>query len=284
MARRVSLYESLNTLNKSLASDVENFPEAYDESAPPVGTDMTGHDTFLLGPKIVLLDSFIIDLLEVDTSAQTFKLKMILNLDWEDDGTIEPEKKLKRNLKKRVSLNNDVSLTRADSTDFYRTGKYVSRKEFSEDPLSTTWNPEVVLVNAIADENPIEAGSKMHSVQMLHGRPVISRKVLYQPECRCEFTYANFPFDETDLVVKFSSNKWSAEQLSFVWSQRLEKAGKQVLNKTKSRSNLKEGVDVNAIGGLGQSEFEIVQVRVETVEKDVNSMQVRHTRENLYIA
>jgi hypothetical protein len=267
-----------------LASDVENFPEAYDESAPPVGTDMTGHDTFLLGPKIVLLDSFIIDLLEVDTSAQTFKLKMILNLDWEDDGTIEPEKKLKRNLKKRVSLNNDVSLTRADSTDFYRTGKYVSRKEFSEDPLSTTWNPEVVLVNAIADENPIEAGSKMHSVQMLHGRPVISRKVLYQPECRCEFTYANFPFDETDLVVKFSSNKWSAEQLSFVWSQRLEKAGKQVLNKTKSRSNLKEGVDVNAIGGLGQSEFEIVQVRVETVEKDVNSMQVRHTRENLYIA
>ena len=105
--------------------------------------------------------------------------------------------------------------------DRYKTGKYVARSEFCDDLLATTWNPEVVLVNAIADEDPIEAGSKMHSVQMLHGRPVVSRSVLYQPECRCEFTFSNFPFDETDLVVKFSSNKWNSEQVVFVWSERL---------------------------------------------------------------
>jgi hypothetical protein len=71
---------SLASLQSSAQSDAENFPEIYDETAPPVGTDMAGHDIALLGPKIVLLDAFIVDLLDVDTSAQTFKLKMILNL------------------------------------------------------------------------------------------------------------------------------------------------------------------------------------------------------------
>ena len=65
---------------KKAADDVEHFPETYDHRAPPVGMDMAGHDTFLLGPKVVLLDAFIVDLLDVDTSAQTFKLKLILNL------------------------------------------------------------------------------------------------------------------------------------------------------------------------------------------------------------
>ncbi|KAL3802681.1 hypothetical protein HJC23_012005 [Cyclotella cryptica] len=282
MADRRSFFV-VKDLNSSMAYDVGNFPEAYDITAPPVGTDMAGHDTFLLGPKVVLLDSFIVDLLNVDTSAQTFKLKLILNLDWVDDGTIEPETKAKRNLRKTsraesfMDGESSLDLNRASSgshMDYYKTGKYIPRRQYIEDPLSTTWNPEVVLVNAIADGDPIEAASKMHSVQMLQGRPVISRKVLYQPECRCEFTYANFPFDETDLVIKFSSNKWSAEQLSFVWSDRLVNFGKNAsLRKTRSKSMLKQGVDVNAIGGLGQSEFEIIQVRVETVEKDVNSMQ-----------
>lgn len=143
------------------------------------------------------------------------------------------------------------------------TGKYVPRAKFINDPESTTWNPHVVLVNAIADEDPIEAGSKMHSVQMIQGRPVISRKVLYQPECRCEFTYANFPFDETDLVIKFSSNKWSAEQLTFAWSERLVNADKRNSHKRTKSMVLKHGVDKSAIGGLGQSEFEILKVRVE---------------------
>ena len=120
-----------------------------------------------------------------------------------------------------------------------------------------------MLVNAIADEDPIEAGSKMHSVQMIQGRPVISRKVLYQPECRCNFTYANFPFDETDLVIKFSSNKWSAEQLTFSWSDRLMNADRRSAMKKSKSMLLKQGVDASAIGGLGQSEFEIVSVRVE---------------------
>ena len=66
--------------NENAAEDVEHFPESYDKTAPPVGMDMAGHDTFLLGPKVVLLDAFIVDLLDVDTSAQTFKLKLILNL------------------------------------------------------------------------------------------------------------------------------------------------------------------------------------------------------------
>ena len=73
---------------------------------------------------------------------------------------------------------------------------------------------------------------------------------------------ANFPFDETDLVIKFSSNKWSAEQLTFVWSDRLINASRRnSLSKSKSML-LKQGVDASAIGGLGQSEFEIVDVRV----------------------
>ena len=72
------------------------FSDRYDTHAPPVGLDMAGHDTFLMGPKVVILDSFIVDLLHVDTSAQTFRLKLLLNMDWEDDGTIEPEVKFKR--------------------------------------------------------------------------------------------------------------------------------------------------------------------------------------------
>ena len=79
MEDRTSIFD-MKDLNRSRASDVGNFPEAYDVTAPPVGTDMAGHDTFLLGPKVVVLDSFIVDLLNVDTSAQTFKLKLILNL------------------------------------------------------------------------------------------------------------------------------------------------------------------------------------------------------------
>jgi hypothetical protein len=76
-----------------LAQDADEFSESYDHSAIPVGTDMTGHDIPLLGPKTVMLDAFIIDLQTVDTSAQTFRLKLLVNMDWEDDGTIEPEVK-----------------------------------------------------------------------------------------------------------------------------------------------------------------------------------------------
>ena len=149
-----------------------------------------------------------------------------------------------------------------------------------------------MLVNAIADEDPIEAGSKFHAVQMLSGRPVVTRYLLYQPECRCEFTFSNFPFDETDLVVKFSSNKWTSEQVVFLWSERLrsmdsiydsisdtdDSVQKHHDNRRRRRSRrefnvLTRSVDKNAIGGVGLSEFEIVQVRVESDLKDVNSMQ-----------
>lgn len=42
----------------------------------------------------VMLDSFIIDLLNIDNGAQTFRLKLLVNMDWEYYGTIEPELKL----------------------------------------------------------------------------------------------------------------------------------------------------------------------------------------------
>eukprot|EP00573_Skeletonema_grethae_P010266 CAMPEP_0201692566 /NCGR_PEP_ID=MMETSP0578-20130828/5422_1 /ASSEMBLY_ACC=CAM_ASM_000663 /TAXON_ID=267565 /ORGANISM="Skeletonema grethea, Strain CCMP 1804" /LENGTH=97 /DNA_ID=CAMNT_0048177969 /DNA_START=56 /DNA_END=346 /DNA_ORIENTATION=- len=93
--RRLSLTKrtSYSNLNNSCAhslvnhvnADVTEFSDRYDAHAPPVGLDMGGHDTFIMGPKTVILDSFIVDLLHVDTSAQTFRLKLLLNMDWEDD-------------------------------------------------------------------------------------------------------------------------------------------------------------------------------------------------------
>lgn len=241
------------------------FSDHYDSYAPPVGLDMAGHDTFLLGPKAVILDSFIVDLLHVDTSAQTFRLKLLLNMDWEDDGTIEPEVKFKRGLGRKTTSNrshsggySDVSgsdTIREATTRTYKTGKYVLKKDYMEEPLATTWNPEVVLVNAVGDEDPIEAGSKLHSIAMLGGRPVITRSLLYQPECRCKFSFSNFPFDETDLVVKFSSNKWNSEQVNFLWSERLNSIGRDAINDISSsvrfrreKSYLARSVDNAAIG------------------------------------
>ena len=234
---------------------------------------MAGHDTFLMGPKVVILDSFIVDLLHVDTSAQTFRLKLLLNMDWEDDGTIEPEMKFKRGLgrilpsevERTVSGQNNVMKSTArtlksmgSSIDniTYKTGKYVLKKDYIDDPLSTTWNPEVVLVNAVGDEDPIEAGSKLHSITMLGGRPVITRSMLYQPECRCKFSFANFPFDETELVVKFSSNQWNSEQVNFIWSERLNSIGRDSwggsitssLRLKKEKMYLKRSVDKTAVG------------------------------------
>ena len=333
-SRRTSFSSSHSaSLASNISADVQEFSDKYDGSAPPVGLDMAGHDTFLLGPKVVMLDSFVVDLLHVDTSAQTFKLKLLVNMDWEDDGTIEPEYKAKRNLgrtgttlsqgitqgirrmshrssfdstdnnnqnggerRPTVDMGSSNYTARSNSMgdgsdrgkDHYKTGKYVPRPAYIEDPLSTTWNPEVVLVNAIADEEPIEAGSKFHCINMLSGRPVVSRSVMYQPECRCAFSFQNFPFDETDLVIKFSSNKWNSEQVNFMWSHRLQKGsntsnyskrwsqlGRQTTRSSivREASFLKETVDESAIGGVGLSEFEIVRVRVESDEKDVNSMQ-----------
>ena len=319
-------HSSSERVQRHVGEDVENLSDNYDATAPSVGLDMAGHDQHLLGPKVVILDAFVVDLLNVDTSAQTFRLKLMLNMDWEDDGTIEPEVKAKRNLGRPTSFAPSVAsglystqgsldetssivseresnmsngslwkqnnssrsmgkipskmMRKTSREEVYKTGKYVLKQMYQEDPLGTTWNPEVVLANAIADESPIEAGSKFHSVNMLANRPVISRQILYQPECRCEFTFSNFPFDETDLVVKFSSNKWNAEQVDFLWSNRLshsntssQKNMRQSFALRRESSILKRGVDANAIGGIGLSEFEITKVRVENVEKDMNSMQ-----------
>ena len=265
------------SIHTDISNDVQEFSQDYDGSAPPVGLDMVGHDMYLMGPKVVMLDSFVVDLLHVDTSAQTFRLKLLVNMDWEDDGTIEPETKAKRNLTATSKRMIPRRSSTGDDSECYKTGKYVLREEFRDDPLATTWNPELVLVNAIADETPIEAGSKLHSVQMLSGRPVVSRSVLYQPEVRCEFTFEQFPFDETDLVVKFSSNKFHSEQVNFMWSNRLQtrraSSTRRVSSLDREASFLRRSVDTNAIGGVGLSEFEIIRVRVETDEKELNSMQ-----------
>mmetsp|Transcript_12406 Transcript_12406/g.26914 ORF Transcript_12406/g.26914 Transcript_12406/m.26914 type:complete len:557 (-) Transcript_12406:216-1886(-) len=320
MGRVTMLNKDVLAASTSMANhvnhDVSEFSENFDETAPPVGLDMAGHDTYLLGPKIVMLDSFVVDLLNVDTSAQTFRLKLLVNMDWEDDGVIGPEVRQKRNLGRtgttitenseqssRVAGNGSsryfqaggngrrFSRTASKDESVYKTGKYVLRDGFHEDPLATTWNPNLVLINAIADETPVEAGSKFHSVQMLAGRPVISRSVLYQPECRCAFSFSNFPFDETDLVVKFGSNKWNSEQVTFMWSHRLNSMGRTGDGRRVSQFGVKlkresvylnRSVDQNAIGGVGLSEFEIIKVRVECDEKDVNSLQRYDNAEGVF--
>ena len=151
-----------------IAADVREFSDKFDRTAPPVGLDMAGHDTFLLGPKTVMLDSFVVDLLHVDTSAQTFKLKLLVNMDWEDDGTIEEEYKAKRAMGRTfttatsnfrrfsnpsVGDSSNASNGKSERSNqthdgsVYKTGKYVLKPEFADDPLATTWTPEIVLVN-----------------------------------------------------------------------------------------------------------------------------------------
>ena len=279
-----------------LAQDADEFSESYDPSAIPVGTDMTGHDIPLLGPKAVMLDAFIIDLQTVDTSEQTFRLKLLANIDWEDDGTIEPEVKSKRgNLGSSTqSASSSRSLSSSSASEVYKTGKYVLKTEYrNSDDNSCCWDPQIVIVNAIADESPIEITP---SVQMLNGRPIISKSVLYQPECRCTFSYANFPFDETDLVIKLSSNAWNSEQVNFVWSNRLQRSSTTSAtsstsssllgahNKPNNNNNsnnttnnrrgsvIAKSVNTDAVGGVGLSEFEIVNIRVTTTTKEMHSM------------
>ncbi len=150
------------------------FSDRYDAYAPPVGLDMAGHDTFLMGPKAVILDSFIVDLLHVDTSAQTFRLKLLLNMDWEDDGIIEPEFKAKRNLgrtgssKKQVqrgSMESICSTTTNGIDDAYRTGKYVLKQTYRDEnlPLASENNyPEGSV--AMANSGPNTNGSQFFLV------------------------------------------------------------------------------------------------------------------------
>ena len=278
-----------------LAQDADEFSDSYDPSAVPIGSDMSGHDIPLLGPKTVLLDTFIIDLQTVDTSAQTFRLKLLVNIDWEDDGAIEPEVKSKRsNLSGSTSSARSLSSSNNSGNEVYKTGKYVLKPDYRNSSDETScWDPQIVLVNAISDDTPIEITP---SVQLLNGRPIISKSVLYQPECRCAFSYANFPFDETDLVVKLSSNTWNSEQVQFVWSHRLQRSSSSssssatissslgrthnnTYNNDKSNnlnkrrgSVLTKSVDIDAVGGVGLSEFEIVNIRVATTTKVMHNM------------
>ncbi len=77
-------------------------------------------------------------------------------------------------------------------------------------------------------------------------------------------------------------------QVNFMWTHRLASMGKDRHGRRFSKmpaaapssrtlrresSYLRRTVDQHAIGGVGLSEFEIVRVRVESDEKDVNSMQ-----------
>lgn len=69
-----------------------------------------------------------------------------------------------------------------------------------------------------------------------------------------------------------------------MWTNRLASMGRDTQGRRVSHyapkmplrresSYLRRSVDKNAVGGVGLSEFEIIKVRVDTDEKDVNSMQ-----------
>lgn len=203
---------------------MEEFSKHFVKTTSPIWLDRAGHDTHLMGPKIVMLHSFMVNLLDVDTSAQTFWLKLMLNMDWKDDSTIKTKVKQKRNLGRTGAAampldgsmikkfgpgilggsTSSLGSMRSHSShgrlaNTYKTGKCILGKEFWEDPLDITWNPEVVLVNAAADKYPIEAGLKLHSVDVLSGRPMVIHDILYQPKCWCAFTFSNFSFEETNL-------------------------------------------------------------------------------------
>ena len=97
-------------------------------------------------------------------------------------------------------------------------------------------------------ENAIKGEESLHKslvdVNSLHDRPVLSQQFAFQPVCRCHFTFGNFPFvDETDLMVKFTSSRWDADHLEFVWSDRLGH------NKKYRQNYLSDSVDKQAIGG-----------------------------------
>ena len=113
--------------------DAAEFSEAYDPRARPVGLDLAGHDMAIMGPKVVVMDAFVVDLLTVDTSAQTFRAKLLLSCDWEDDGILAPEVKAKRKM-------GGTTLSKSDT---YRTGKYALKEQYKDDPTGLTWNPEV---------------------------------------------------------------------------------------------------------------------------------------------
>lgn len=97
-----------------------------------------------------------------------------------------------------------------------------------------------------------------------------------------KYLFSNFHFEETDLVVKFGSNMRKTEQVLFLWSNHLDFTGKDLVGRDSRgrRASLRRGshsldksVDKCAVRGMSLSEFEIIWVRVETDEKDVNSMQ-----------
>ena len=165
-----------------------------DYEAEPIGTKMEGYDIMLLGPKPVIIDALVVDLLNVDTSSQTFQIKLQATLDWEDDGVIAMEKQQKRSLR--------ISNTQQS---FYTTGNYCISDDFIQDPENLCFNPCLQLENAIKGDESLHKSPL--AVRSLHDRPVLSQQFAFQPVCRCNFTFGNFPFDETDLVVKFTSSR-----------------------------------------------------------------------------
>ena len=109
----------------------------YDPSAQPVGTLMYGHDATLLGRKVVVIDTLVVDLLDVNTSKQTFKLKLQVALDWEDDGIIQQELKDKQTLSAiavspstQGTSKTSTARTRYRRMSNYWTGKYTMKPEY----------------------------------------------------------------------------------------------------------------------------------------------------------
>jgi len=204
----------------------------------------------LMGPKVVVMDPNIFDLLEVDTVSHTFKVKMSVSLDWEDDGATEKEMIRKRGL--RGISNRNVAV------EYYWSGKYRHKPQYDEDPLSTTFNPRVCLVNAIDSQDPKDSFVKVNT---LSRRPVVSQSLQFQPECRCNFTLWNYPFDEIDLIMTFSTNHFTSDKVRLVWVSWLT----QNLHKNSIRSCPK-ALENNFIFKQETDEFSIIDIRGETGE------------------
>jgi hypothetical protein len=77
------------------------------ESIPPIGPECQGWDVKSKGPVPCLVNFCLRDILAVDTVGQTFRPRVIIVLDWVDDGIIKKEESSNEFAFKDEFLNED---------------------------------------------------------------------------------------------------------------------------------------------------------------------------------
>jgi hypothetical protein len=240
MQTRRNPKQSLEMEKDSLEVDTEvdtegGWPLQHDYDIDAITPDMSGYDIETKGPLKVLINVYIADLPVVDTLAFTFKPKMQVTLDWVDDGALVDES--------IPNLYADGNTT-STSTANYWTGGFSLRPDLEDKPLESMFNPQLILVNSIADATP--SIEKSINIALLRKRPVICEYCEFFPELRSPLNLVEFPFDTSILECRFTSNEWSTKDLQFIWTKEM-----QDFNKTVSPA---------ARGGPGLSEFEIINV------------------------